>query len=435
MLNQRYGIASLSLAVLMLSTSQVFAGAFALREQSAAFQGLSFAGYGTAASSISTMFWNPATITAHDGLNVESVNSFIIPRGDVNTDSVTLQQPIPGMGVVDIPLDIIPNAATGSVGDVGVAAWLPGTYGTYQYSPELYVGFSVNAPFGLSTKPNIISAGQIYARSSKVLSVNATPMVGYKINEMVSVAVGLQAQYFQVRLKSATGVMTTSPTVELRGEDHLGFGGTAGLLLTPFEGTQIGVGYRSPIRHDLDGQLKVGSSSQNINADLVLPEQVNVSIQQEVTPELRVMGTFEWTNWSRFGSFNVYNQSGIPIPQAALGFQYSDGYFLSFGAEYDFHQHVEGLTVRAGLGYEWSPISEKDRNIRLPDTDRLWVSGGFSYQHNENLALDLGYSHLFAESDDINIGPGHPAYNGVVTYKGDVDAAVDIISLGLRYKF
>ncbi|MDX5594112.1 OmpP1/FadL family transporter [Pseudovibrio sp. SPO723] len=419
-------LAATCLTALLFTSGEALAGAFALREQSAAFQGLSFAGYGTASNTISTIFWNPATVTAHDGLKAESVNSFILPNGDVDTNSVTVN---------GIPLGLIPGAATGEIGDVGVNAWLPGSYGTYQYNDQIYLGFAVNAPYGLSTKPNIISAGQIYARSSEVLSVNATPMVGVKLNEMFSFAIGLQAQYFQVRLKSASGISTTSSTVELRGEDNVGFGGTAGLLITPLQGTQIGIGYRSPIRHDLDGQLKVGASSQNINADLVLPEQVNVSIQQEVTPELRLMGTFEWTNWSRFGNFNVFNQSGIVLPQAALGFQYSDGYFLSFGAEYDFDEHVDGLTVRAGLGYEWSPISEKDRSIRLPDTNRVWVSAGASYEYNENLSFDLGYSHLFAESDDINIGPGHPAYNGVVIYQGDVEASVDIISAAFRYKF
>ena len=59
-------LAGVSLAALgAVSTAQ--AGAFAIREQSATAQGLSFAGAASGSGGLSSVFWNPATITMAPG--------------------------------------------------------------------------------------------------------------------------------------------------------------------------------------------------------------------------------------------------------------------------------------------------------------------------------------------------------------------------------
>ncbi|MEQ9565009.1 MAG: outer membrane protein transport protein, partial [Pseudomonadales bacterium] len=64
--------------------SSAFAGGFALREQSSYFQGMSFAGYGTSGGSISSMYWNPASlIGAQQGLTIEAHNTGLFPSSDI----------------------------------------------------------------------------------------------------------------------------------------------------------------------------------------------------------------------------------------------------------------------------------------------------------------------------------------------------------------
>ncbi len=77
-------LASTAVALSMVASS-AFAGGFALREQSAYYQGMSFAGNGTTGESISSMFWNPATlIGAGKGLTIETHSSFIMPESDID---------------------------------------------------------------------------------------------------------------------------------------------------------------------------------------------------------------------------------------------------------------------------------------------------------------------------------------------------------------
>ncbi len=409
-------------AVLLSSsfiTSEADAGGFALREQSAYYQGLSFAGNGTTSNSISSIFWNPATITgARDGLTVEAHNSFIIPRSEINV----------GAGST--------LAAYGDSGDIASDAWVGSSYASYKINDDLYLGIALNAPFGLSTKPEYTWAGQVYNRSSKVFSINANPIIGYKINEMISIAAGVQVQYFDVKLKAASGAAIGAPSNSLEGDD-VGFGVTAGVTIKPFKGTEIGLGYRSGVGQNLEGDLYTPTAigllpagTYGIAVDMITPDMVTLSAKQEVTDDIRLLATFEWANWSRLKAPAVeLAATGTTITN--LEFNYNDGYFLALGGEYDFN---DKLTLRAGAAYEWSPIDTEIRSARLPDNNRIWLSAGASYSYNEHLSFDLGYTHIIGSDTDLDVSAGHQDFNGI-TLVGDVDSSVDILTASVRYTF
>ncbi len=76
------------------------------------------------------------------------------------------------------------------------------------------------------------------------------------------------------------------------------------------------------------------------------------------------------------------------------------------------------------------------RTPRLPDNDRFWLSAGLGYKVTEKLTVDAAYSHLFVRSTSVNLGPGtgNPSSSAVV-YSGSIDAHVDIVSLGVKYRW
>lgn len=409
--------ASTAVALSMVAGA-AHAGGFALREQSSYYQGMSFAGYGTTGGGISSMYWNPASLMgAQKGLTVEAHNTGLFPVSEVNG---TLSGGFLG------------TSSIGS-GDLASDAFIPASYAAYRLNDQLIFGVGINAPFGLSTKPDFNWAAQFYSRSSSVFSMNVNPAVALQINEMVSVAVGVQVQYLKVSLKSADATSGAGfpRSNEIKGDD-VGFGVTAGLTVRPWEGTEIGIGYRSGVGHDLDGDLIVGGVTSAIGLGVVTPDMVNISARQKITDKIRVLGTVEWTNWSRLKSPRaISDTSGATL--TTLHFNYEDGWFFSLGGEYDFNDQ---LTLRAGLGYEISPIDEDIRSTRLPDNNRWWLSAGATYDFNKHMSFDLGYTHIIPEATKINIAPGHQDYNATFgTYTADVDSHVNIISASLRYKF
>ena len=168
-----------------------------------------------------------------------------------------------------------------------------------------------------------------------------------------------------------------------------------------------------------------------MSVEPTLPEMVSASFRQRVTDAFTLMGTAEWTNWSRFGTFTVVNDI-TGLPATFLPFEYEDGWYFALGGEYEWNDQ---WTLRAGAAWEISPIDDQTRAIRLPDDDRLWLSIGGSYDWNERLKLNFGYSFITTFDTKIHIIPGNPVFIPPVTYSADVDANVHILSVGLKYSW
>ncbi|HEX5665664.1 MAG TPA: outer membrane protein transport protein, partial [Hyphomicrobium sp.] len=357
-----------------ITAGPAFAGGFDVREQSALFQGMSFAGAAAGGTSLASMFWNPAAAGySGQGLTFDSSYSLIIPRADVTVESVTFPTP-GGLVTSTSPFAGTPFEGLDPSVDVGRDALVPASYMAYRYSSDLVFALSINSQFGLGTKPdNTVWAGDLLARSSKLFSVNAAPTVAYQIAPGVQIGAGVQIQYLDLMHLNFAQV-PGGPTATLEGTDW-GFGYTLGVNFNPAPGTSIGIGFRSSIEHDLDGSVRgliVGSSNRPIGANLELPEKITGSITQVVMPGVRLHGTVEWTNWSRLQEVPIEG-----FPPAALSFGWEDGWYFAIGGEYDYS---EKLTLRTGFGYEISPIQDPEaRLVQLPDNDRYWLSAGGTY--------------------------------------------------------
>ncbi len=394
------------------------AGGFAIRAQSAYGEGSSFAGMAAPGDSISSMFWNPAAVTAVTGTTVEGSAALVLPRSELDVDP-TLST-LTTLGI------------TGTGGDVGKTGIVPATYFATPVTDKIYLGVSVTAPFGLASRSNEPWVGMFSHLEADAWSLNVSPIFGIKINDVLSVAVGAQIQYFEVDIKTALAPIASPPLQEFEADD-VGVGFVAGITFKPLDGTTVGIGYRSALKHSLAGSQSfdiplatsvgiVAAGTFPVSADVTLPETVSVGVRQQVNEAFTVMAGLEWTNWSRL---QIVPLEGSPAG-SSLTFNYEDGWVFSLGADYNLSTD---LTLRAGLSYEISPTSDEARSMRLPDADRIWASVGTSYKWDEWLSIDIGYAHLFVEDapvDETIFG---------IRYAGSAQGSVDTISVGLRYRF
>ncbi len=389
-------------ATTLATTSAAQAGGFALREQSTYGQGLSFAGI-AAGGSLSSMFWNPATLSQVMGLEFESGISGVMPISDVMVTTPVL---------VD-------------EGDVGQDALVPNSYAAYRVNDQVILGVGVNAPFGLATKygPGGVIGPAGVAGASDIFSLNVNPNVAYQINDYVTIAAGLQIQYADADINP---VAAGAGLGRLMGDD-VSFGFTAGIHVMASENTEIGLGYRSWQEVDLDGTFAVGGPTFASTASLELPDLVTFGIRHKLNDYWRVMAGVEWANWSRFDTVTVATSGAGTIP---LPFNYNDSWYFSAGAEYMWNDQV---TVRGGVAWELSPLDNANRTFRLPDDDRLWLSVGGSYKANDRYSFDVGYSFLTTFDTQIaSAAAGGPAANG--PFGGDADAQIHILSAALKVK-
>ena len=399
------------------------AGAFGLHEQSTVGQGDAFAGV-AAGGAPSSMFWNPATITQIPGWGLEANATGILGRQD--------QNPAAGSTLLGF----------GGANDTGSPALLVSGYTTWQINPNLWLGLSTNSPFGLSTTFPDMWAGRTFALSSSLMSYNATPSVALRINEWLSVGLGAQLQLAQADLN--LGILNISGLHTNLNGNGWGFGMTAGVTVTPGPNTTIGVGWRSGLNQRIDGNLNSAAlpTSEAVNTTLDLPDIVSAGIRHRFDDRWTVMGTAEWTNWSRIGTSIVNQAAGGPAligsSVVALPFQFRDGWFYSVGAEYVMDART---TLRGGVAYEISPITDRVRIPLLPDNNRVWLTAGASYKMQPNFIMDVGYSHIWVRDANINISAasGNPWFNPSpplpISYIGSASSSINIFSVGFRYMF
>jgi long-chain fatty acid transport protein len=162
-----------------------------------------------------------------------------------------------------------------------------------------------------------------------------------------------------------------------------------------------------------------------------------------VTQQVSLLGTVEWQNWSRIQNVSAVGSGCGPTGVCeTLNLNYRDGWFYSIGTEY---AYSPWLTLRAGLGYELSPIQGSTRDILLPDSNRVHLNFGASYKHSDHLTFDFGYAHVFFGDGPFCIAnaalnggtshcrPGTPP--GAVLLSGRSEVSVDVLSFGMKYRF
>jgi long-chain fatty acid transport protein len=422
--------AGTALAFLLVASAQANAGGFAIHEQSVYGQGTSFAGI-AAGGALSSMFWNPATMTQFPGIVSETDLSGVFPFASHATSPSSTFAAFGGA----------PNSLRSDI--------VPAGYTSYQLYPDFWLGLSINAPFGLSVSFPDAWAGRNYAGDSSLRTYNAAPSIAYRFSDWLSVGAGVQIQYGKAQFeRGLPGVPPfTPPLFGLGTQLHLqgtgwGFGATAGVTLTPTPWTTIGLGWRSAINQKIQGEItdNIGlpvathTTLGSANTTLKLPDIVSLGIRQRLDPRWTLLGTAEWTNWSRIGTSTVDQLNGAPATAfgsvIAQPFQYRDGWFFSGGAEYNWD---ERLTLRGGLAYEITPISDQVRTPVVPDNDRVWASIGATWRVSKFMHFDLAYSHVWVKEAPINISAasGNPSFNGVVNYIGTVNGHGDVLSLAL----
>ena len=170
-----------SAALAAIATASVAeAGGFAVREQSAYGQGTSFAGV-AAGGSLSSMFWNPATLAGVSVFEVEGVISGIFPRADVDV-----------LGPASLPVPPIPTGAPQGQGDIIQDAAAPAFYAAYRLSDRFVLGIGVNSPFGLTTKYDADSILRAFgiAGTTDLFTINVNPAVSFQVNDWLAIGLG-----------------------------------------------------------------------------------------------------------------------------------------------------------------------------------------------------------------------------------------------------
>lgn len=394
-------------SMLMLSAGSASAAGFQLQEQSVSGLGVAYSGMAAAVQDASTAFWNPAGMTRLPGINFSGAVHYIAPSAKFNDSGSTY-------------------SAFGDGGNGGESAFVPAMHATWMIDPQWAVGLTINAPYGLATEWDSRWAGQFHGIKSELETLNINPSVAFKVNEMVSVGLGVSYQKLKATLTNAASPLVPGSIGEVEGDDWQ-WGWNAGVMLDFQQGTRVGITYRAEMDYKIEGDLTFNSAAlaaaeSDVKADVSLPATWSIGLSHQLDPQIRLLADYTWTGWDAIQELDIVRTSGpasgATAARTELGFENS--YRVGVGVEYQLNQL---WLLRAGVAYDTSPVQDADRTPRLPDNDRTWLSIGARYQPEANWSVDVGYTYIWVDDASSSLAPtGAEAFRGSLngTYKGYV---------------
>ena len=386
----------MGLAVVLVSTN-VFAGGFALNEQSISGMGSGFAGRSSSAEDASTIYGNPAGMARLKREQVSVGAATLFAKSDISRTRSTFGGNEDG--------DMVPTTT------------VPMGYYVKPIDDHWAFGVGFYVPFGLITDYGSGFAGRYYANKSEVTTLTFQPTISYAFNEKVSIGFGPTIN----RISGEISGMVPNPLSPGRNDgklkstgDDTALGFNAGVLVQATDQTRLGLTYHSKVSYHLNAKTKVtdgifsvlGVSGRSYDAslDVDTPESVDVSVTHQFNNDWTLYVGSTWTRWSRFKELMIENSGLPPLLSGQLGTiseeqNWHDTWAHAIGAAYQLNNQ---WVLRAGFSVDQSPANNTNRGPRIPTGDRKVLSFGAGWTPVENVTIDLAYSYLWEESVEVN---------------------------------
>ena len=376
--------------------------------------GYAYAGATARADNAGTVFFNPAGMTWIDNTQVTAEVRALKPSF-VFTDEGSSY---PLAGGMPVSGDNGGDAAAG-------LTFIPNLYCTHGLTKNVAIGLGIFFPYGLGSEYDADWVGRYHSISSSLTTMNINPSLAWRVNDHLSLGVGVSAERAEAKMVNAIDFGTVllasgmAPTaipqshdgeVEIIGNDWA-YGYNAGLIYALSPAQRFGISFRSRIDHALEGDatfdipsvaLPLQEMNMFVNTDgrahLSVPAMVSVGYYHKLGTSLALLSDVVWTQWSCFDELRVEydsNQEDTVTSEA-----WEDSWRVSIGMD---HQLNSQCNVCLGTAYDVSPVPDAEhRSPRIPDSDRIWVTGGAGFRVSKHLKWSCSYLHAFISDGAVD---------------------------------
>jgi long-chain fatty acid transport protein len=374
--------------MLLVAPAASWAAGLINYENGTPIMGMAAAGYAAVADDASTAFNNPAGMTRIKG-----------------------NQAMFGLQTLYADVQFKPAPSTNVAGNNGDNAGgvLPmlAFFGVYGLSDNVKLGLAVNSYFGGILKYDESWVGRYYNQQATLVSVSVTPSVAFKAADWLSIGGGPNILISKYKTKTAVNNaplgFPNNPDGQLEVDTYnTGVGGNFGVLLTPTEGTRIGLNWLTEVKLKYSSDPECtnvrngplinasGLCSRTAELDVHVPQQVMLSAYHEVNDRLALTGNIGWQQWSRFGETTLT----IPTPNPTSitsNVNYNDTWHYAVGAQYKLN---ERWLLMGGVAYDTSPA---DLGNRVPSApfDWAWRFGaGARYAYSDAWSFGASFEYI-----------------------------------------
>jgi long-chain fatty acid transport protein len=307
---------------------------------------------------------------------------------------------------------------------------------------RLAVGFGVWAPYGLRIEWPDDFEGRFISWKTELRGLYLQPTVAYQIVPgRLSIGGGPQIVMSRLELNQSIDARAANPTlppgidlaaVQLEGTGN-GVGGHIGLYYVVNERLSFGVRYMHEVTVDLTGDATFTSSpgapfvDQGVAADLTFPPQAVVGIRFEATPQLALMGDYQWTGWS---TFDVIEADFEMLPDLVLALNYRDAHTFRLGGSY---MASPDLALRAGFIYNTAATPDETVTPILPEAERQLFTAGLGYNFGP-IQADVMYNFVNQADRRGRVwSVGAQGETGEALNVGEYNAGAHLFGITLTY--
>jgi len=304
-------------------------------------------------------------------------------------------------------------------------------YLAHPVNDRLTAGLGVSAPFGISIKWPADGAFRFSGAHDALLqTVAINPAMGLKINDDVSLGLGLDIFRSRLRLEQrfpwgpALGLPLPDGNMVFDGNGW-GVGGYAALHFDLGERHHLALVARLPVTVDYDGDFGISNIPapglaqrvSDFRSEIEHPGSIGVGYGFDVNEKLSLGFDFEWIENSTHDDvpLNVGVNQPLLAGNDAVPLNWEDSISIGAGAEYEVN---ESLILRAGYQYADSPMNARTYNPSVPADDRHTFSVGVGYSWGLH-SVDFAYSLVHMGTTTIR-GNVNPAFDGVFQHDWDI---------------
>ncbi|MTH61039.1 OmpP1/FadL family transporter [Paracoccus litorisediminis] len=421
--------------ILGLLPAMAAANGYQNLHQSATGLGTAYSANGTGIDDISAIYSNPASLTRFPGTNASFGADLIMPRDSFENLSATTASGAPVTdGSPGTPTQFLDNTLSGY--------WYIG----HQLSDQLYFGLSFNAPWATESDYTDTAASRYTATTTKLTAYNLTPMLAYKVDDKLSIAAGLNIQYYVSEFSTNISLTPDNPSQasdlasDFEGND-LSFGAIIGIEYQATDQWRFGASYRTKITHEFDGDIRVNGSDANLAVlesngvsrdgdaryEIATPWMLQLGAHGKLTDRLETYASATLTGWSAFKDTNIHTTN---IGDLRVRNGWDNAWYVAVGLGYQVNDKVK---VFGGVAYDETPTPTEVRNPRAPNADRSYVGLGGSYEVRPGRTFKVGYAHTFFEDAPIRLTSENNPGRG--TLNGDIKIDADILMVQYIHQF
>ncbi|MHA2769152.1 outer membrane protein transport protein [Vibrio harveyi] len=427
---------STAVAFGLLSTSGVAnAAGFQLAEYSATGLGRAYAGEAAMADNASAQWRNPAMLTYLEGTQVSVGAIYVNPNIDVEGNVNFYGKDIPA-----------------SSDDFAHDAIIPNFYLSHQYNEKFALGLAFGTNYGMETDLGKDFSASHFGNEASVTTMEANLNAAYKLNDALSIGGGIRYIMGEGSFGATApknNVVAVHPTLGpisvpqgttlkyMEGDDTA-WGWQVGTAWQINQDNRIGFTYKSEVDLKLEGYaegLGFGLKSRdNGYMNLSLPATAELASFHQLTDQLALHASINWTDWSSFEKLEAHMETaGTQMVKVE---NWEDNYRFAVGATY---QLQPKLALRTGIAYDTSAVSDKNRTITIPETDRTWLSIGATYDWTKDFSLDAGFTYIIAKDAPITESRGYESDDKAEDvggkFVGETTGNVWLIGVQANYKF